>query len=202
MKRRDALKNIGLSFGAITLSSTMVGLIQSCSKGTIWEPQFFSLDEAEIIEKTLNVMLPTTDNIPGAIDLNLAQFIDGYTAVISDENEQKRVKKELGVYINSTLTSSSKQKVSKLTAKDIDQRLAYYLKADASQQQSWEKEANTTSDDSLNFSFLKFLRSRAIYAFKISQEIGVEVLAYAPVPGKQQGCVDLQETTGGKAWSL
>jgi len=27
-------------------------------------------------------------------------------------------------------------------------------------------------------------------------------LAYAPVPGQQKGCVDLMETTGGKAWSL
>jgi len=27
-------------------------------------------------------------------------------------------------------------------------------------------------------------------------------LAYAPIPGDYKGCVDLQETTGGKAWSL
>jgi hypothetical protein len=26
-------------------------------------------------------------------------------------------------------------------------------------------------------------------------------MAYAPIPGEQKGCVDLMETTGGKAWS-
>jgi len=27
-------------------------------------------------------------------------------------------------------------------------------------------------------------------------------LAYSPIPGQQKGCVDLEETTGGRAWSL
>jgi hypothetical protein len=31
MERRDALKNLGLSIGGITMSSTVVGLLQSCS---------------------------------------------------------------------------------------------------------------------------------------------------------------------------
>ena len=50
-------------------------------------------------------------------------------------------------------------------------------------------------------SFAKELRSLTINAFKTNEFICEKVLAYAPVPGEQKGCVNLMETTGGKAWS-
>ena len=210
MKRREALKNIGLSFGAIAMSSTVVGLVQSCSSGATWNPKFFSIDESEIVAKTLDLILPATPNIPGAKDLNLTQFIDGYIHLISGENEQKGIKEGIGVYLSTTLESSGKRNSSKLTSKDIDDRLTFYLKADAAQQKTWEVEAaeaskNTRSNpsvDAVNFRILNSLRSRAISAFKITEQIGENVLAYDPIPGEQKGCVDLQATTQGKAWSL
>ena len=51
-------------------------------------------------------------------------------------------------------------------------------------------------------SYLFNLRSLAVEAFKENAIIGEQHLAYAPVPGQQKGCVDLQEATGGKAWAL
>lgn len=41
-----------------------------------------------------------------------------------------------------------------------------------------------------------------LVTFKTNEFIGENVMAYAPIPGQQKGCVDLMETTGGKAWSL
>lgn len=200
MERRDALKNIGLSFGAITMSSTLASLVQSCSTGeATWIPKFFSVDEAELVEKTLALILPTTPEIPGASELNLAQFIDGFIDIISKQEEKEEMKAGIGLFLSTTLTSTGKEEVSDLSSEDIDGRLAYYLNADAAQQKAWNDEKG---DDASNFSILKSLRSRGIWAFKISQEIGENVLAYAPVPGEQKGCIDLQEATGGKAWSL
>ena len=46
------------------------------------------------------------------------------------------------------------------------------------------------------------LRNSSVWAYKTSELIGETVLAYAPIPGKQQGCISLDEATGGKAWSL
>jgi hypothetical protein len=46
------------------------------------------------------------------------------------------------------------------------------------------------------------LRGLTIWGFKTSEFIGEEVLAYLPVPGEYIGCGDLQELTGGKAWSI
>ncbi|MEN0051907.1 MAG: gluconate 2-dehydrogenase subunit 3 family protein [Bacteroidota bacterium] len=212
MKRRNALKNIGLSLGTITMSSTVVSLLQSCQKEAklAWTPSFFSPEEAELVAKTLEVMLPATPDIPGAMDLNLAQFIDGYLKVISPEEERAAFKAGIEQYLATTLEASGKETAEDLSLEDIDNRLAYYLKADAEQQRNWNKEiaaakkeeGNIPSDDAVNFGVLKSLRSRGIYAFKITEQIGENVLAYSPIPGQQKGCVDLQETTGGMAWSL
>jgi hypothetical protein len=46
------------------------------------------------------------------------------------------------------------------------------------------------------------LRSLTILAYKSSELIGTEVLAYLPVPGEFIPCGDLEELTGGRLWSL
>jgi len=46
------------------------------------------------------------------------------------------------------------------------------------------------------------LRSFAVSAFKNSEVIGEIVMAYAPAPEEQKGCVFLKEATGGRAWAL
>ena len=212
MKRRNALKNIGLSLGAVTMSATVVSLLQSCQKGTTltWKPTFFSTDEAEIVTKTLEVILPTTTDIPGATDLNLAQFIDGYLNAVVSDVEKTAFKAGIEKYLATTLQATGKKEAKDLGQEDIDGRLAYYLKANPDQQKTWDNEVlaarkengKAPSDDAVNFSVLKSLRRRGISAFKMTEYIGEEVLAYDPIPGQQKGCLDLQETTQGKAWSL
>ena len=201
MERRDALKNLGLSIGGITMSSTVVGLLQSCSgkSNLSWNPEIFDSQEAELITKTLEVILPKTEDIPGATELNLTQFIDGYIKHVSGSKEQKSIKKLAEKYLSTTKATLGKKNVSDMTLDDIDSRLAYYLKADKSQIDQW---SNEDSDDASNYNFLNSLRSRGVSAFKMSEYIGEKVLAYSPIPGQQIGCVDLNEATGGKAWSI
>ena len=113
-------------------------------------------------------------------------------------------------YLATTLKATGKNTPSDLSMADIEGRLAYYLKADEEQQKVWNKEVSAAkkengkmpSADAVNFSVLQSLRSRGIAAFKMNEFIGEEVMAYAPLPGEQKGCVDLQATTQGKAWSL
>ncbi len=199
MKRRQALKNLGFSIGTITMTSTVVSLIQSCSKGSSWNPEFFSMDEAELITKTLNVILPPTSGIPGATELNLTKFIDGYIKHVLGDKEQLNIKSQAAKYLSSTLVTLSKNSVSSISDKEIDSRLSFYFKSDENQREIWQKENST---DASNFKFLITIRNRGISAFKINEYIGENVLAYSPIPGQQIGCVDLIEATGGKAWSL
>lgn len=212
MQRRTALKNIGLSLGAITLSSSVVTLVQSCAeeKTLAWTPQFFSTGEAQLVQTTLEVMIPTSPQIPGARELNLTQFIDGYLYAIATEKEKSAFKAGIEQYLASTLQEYSKKTAADILKDDMDHRLAHYLKADEEQKQRWNLEvalskkndSDLPSEDAVNFSVLKSLRTRAIEAFKVSELIGEKILAYDPIPGSHAGCVDLQELTQGKAWSL
>lgn len=211
MQRRNALKNIGLSLGGITMSGTVISMLQGCANGSpSWVPKFFSSEEVTIITKTLDIILPNSTDIPGASELNLAQFIDTYIYEISTSEEQEGIKEGVKQYLLSTLNIAQKEKASELTEADVEGRLAYYLKAQPQQQSTWNKEVNDAlkdggevpSEDAVNFSVLKSLRQRGISAFKGSEIIGETVLAYASRPGKQEGCVDLQVATAGKAWSL
>jgi hypothetical protein len=201
MERRQALKNMGLTIGAFALTPTVASLLQSCSGNSklSWVPEFYSNEEAEIITKTLEVILPATPEIPGATDLNLAQFLDGYAMHVSGENERMRIKNLVKEYISMTLTLTGKETVSKLTMDDIESRVAFYLKADKFKQEDWQ---TGSSKDSQNFQFIRTLRSGGVRAFKMSEFIGENVMAYSPIPGRQIGCVDLIEATGGRAWSL
>lgn len=215
MQRRTALKNIGLSFGALTLTPTVASLLQSCQTNeTGWIPSFLSQEEAGVIAKIIDVMLPTTENTPGATDLNLIQFVDGYLAKVISSEEQGFVKMATEVFIGATLSSVSKENASDISTEDIDQQLSAFLRATPEKQaergeafdvylKALEEGAGVTPPiEGVCQSFLYNLRTLAIRAFEGNAIIAKEHMVYAPVPGQQKGCVDLQEATGGKAWAL
>ena len=51
MKRIEALKNLGLSLGTITITPTVLGLLQSCQEDLGWNPVFFNKKHIKIKEK-------------------------------------------------------------------------------------------------------------------------------------------------------
>ena len=58
------------------------------------------------------------------------------------------------------------------------------------------------SEEIARYAFANQIRDAAIWAYKSSEYVGEEVLAYLPVPGEYIGCGDLNELTGGKDWSI
>ena len=79
MDRRAALKNIGVSFGSITLTTGVLSIIQSCQTNDLnWTPKFFTAKRIGFMDRMLEIIIPETDT-PGAISLNLSKFIDAYT---------------------------------------------------------------------------------------------------------------------------
>jgi hypothetical protein len=215
MQRRTALKNIGLSLGALTLSSTVVGLFESCQTGTAaWQPEFLSLEQADLLDKIIDVILPTTENVPGAKDLNLTQFLDGYMAKVSSPED--KVFTLLGLPLVSKLMfeASGKSQVSELTSQDIDGQLNLFLRADPAIKETRQNDLNSwveaiengeqisVPEEGVVHSLLNSIRDLYVFAFKNSELIGETVLAYSPVPGEQRGCVDVSEASGGRAWSL
>ena len=212
MKRRIAIKNIGLAAGSIVMSGAVIHVMHGCTAKSVsdWNPSFFSNEEADVVAKILEVILPKTEDIPGATELNLTQFIDSYFDEVAKDKEKSAFKAGIGEYLASLLNKTGKSNSKKISLEDIDENIAFYLKADLEKRQSWDRKVSDAlknskqnlSADAVNYSVLKSLRSKGISAFKTNEYIAEKVMAYDPIPGMQKGCVDLNETTNGKAWSL
>ena len=212
MNRRKALKNLGLSLGTITLSPAVLSLLQSCKNDLDWNPVFFNSNQVNVVSELTDLIIPSGDDIPGSKELNLIKFIDLYIYNISNKKEQDLLKKSMDAFLSDCLIRSNKNNVDNLERNDLDSSLEYYFKIKNSSHSKWRQAYNKNKDqdivnkshlnEAFSFNFLNIIRQLTITAFKGNEYIGENVLAYAPIPGQQKGCVDLQETTGGKAWSI
>jgi hypothetical protein len=212
MNRRKALKNLGLSLGTITLSPAVLSLLQSCKNDLDWNPVFFNSNQVNVVSELTDLIIPSGDDIPGSKELNLIKFIDLYIYNISNKKEQDLLKKSMDAFLSDCLIRSNKNNVDNLERNDLDSSLEYYFKIKNSSHSKWRQAYNKNKDQDIvnksdlnevfSFNFLNIIRQLTITAFKGNEYIGENVLAYAPIPGQQKGCVDLQETTGGKAWSI
>lgn len=195
MNRRQALKNISLTLGYTAVIPSAFSILQSCQTETKnWKPLFFNSDEAVIIQNLVDLILPTTKSSPGALDVNVPEFIDLYVLKVYDKDDREKYKVGLTSIINELDIPSTGAK--DLKKEDYDKLLIKYLKASKVKQQQYRKSKDPV------FKALMNLRDQSIWAYKTSEEIGENVLAYDPIPSVQKGCIDLEEATGGKAWSL
>ena len=69
MKRRQLIKNLGLSFGAITITPAVSSLLHSCSDGTSWNPVFFSKSQIILLTNLTELIIPSDEKVPGAKEL-------------------------------------------------------------------------------------------------------------------------------------
>jgi len=198
MDRRKALKGLGLSVGFMVATPTVIGLLQSCKNDAVkeaaWVPLFFTADEATVVKSLVDLILPKTGDLPGASDVNVTQFLDLISAKVSDKEDQDEYRAGIGAVINAL-----GKPVAEVTTEDYDGLLAKYLKATKEEMKSYGE-----SEDPV-YATLTNLRGSAIWAYRTSERVGEEVLAYDPIPGEQKGCISVEEATGkwgGKAWSL
>lgn len=190
MDRRKALQNMGWGLGAVAATPALSTLFQSCQTAPSWSPKFFAASQWNMINELMELIIPETD-IPGAKSLKLAAFSDAYIDAVLDEERQQQIQRSIDAFEAQTLKDSGKSNIDAVSVEDLDAQLAKYLKG-----------GETPEGEEAAAGFAKELRSFAVRAFKTNEYIGEQVMAYAPVPGEQKGCVDLMETTGGKAWSL
>jgi len=213
MNRRKAIKKLGLSVGTITLSPAVLSLLQSCNNDLDWNPVFFNSSQVNIISELTDLIIPSDEEVPGSKDLNLIKFIDLYIYNVSEKRRQTLLKKSLDSFLKDCLIRSKKTNISNLDRNDLETSLIYFLKSNINSQSKWNKayrkfsnkfndNENTISDEALAYNFITTIRQLTITAFKGSEYIGESVLVYRPIPGEQEGCVDLEETTGGRAWSI
>lgn len=217
MERRSALKNMGLAFGYAVATPTLLGILQSCKDKAPyaeWMPSFLSKDQGYALAQTLDIILPKTDT-PSATEMNVHVFIDSYLDEVLPEDQLNFVKLKMDKFYDKVLSDSGKQSLADVEAIDIEPVLKTYLAKRTPEQEEAHIKAidsyteaimnggqGDIDDDIARFSFANDVRDLAIWAYKSSEFIGEEVLAYAPVPGEYIACGDLTTLTNGKAWSL
>jgi hypothetical protein len=197
MDRRKALKGLGLSVGYVIATPTIISMLQSCKTDVaVWKPIFLTIDEGIVVRNLVDLMLPKTEATPGAIDVNVPEFLDLFASKVYTEERQAHLKTGLKGILRALKVEDNNASV--LKTEDYDALLAKYLKANKEEVAAFKN----NEEDLVVLDALTALRSASIWAYTNTEEIGENVLAYDPIPGRQQGCISVEEATGGKAWSL
>ncbi len=191
MDRRKALGNIGQGIGTIIVTPSIVSIFQRCQSSKTFNPTFFIAEDFNLISRLMEIIIPKTD-IPGAIELKLPEFVDNYIDAVWDKKSKENINKSLKLFKDVAKTKFGQKPTRDLTFDELDKLLDKFLKS---------KDINS-DEEKIAASFTTELRNLTINAFRTNEYIGENVLAYQPVPGRNVGCVDLDEATGGKAWSL
>jgi hypothetical protein len=215
MDRRKVLKNMGLAMGYTIATPTLISLLQSCKTDpTItWAPEFFTIEQGSVLTRLVDIILPKTDT-PSASEVQVDIFIDRFADQVMEKEQQDLFKMSMSKFIDKALDDSGKEKVEDLTPENLELVLATTLKVTKEEQVAYMDKINnynvaladgkeaSLEDGVSRFAFANNLRGMTIWGYKTSEYVGEEVLAYLPVPGEYVGCADLEELTGGKAWSL
>ncbi len=192
MNRREAFKKIGFTTGLVVLTPSMMQLFQSCAQpAATWSPVFLSPEQGIILKGLVDVILPKSDT-PSASEVKVPEFIDRYYDEVLDREEQERTRTAYGALIVE-LKSRYLQDIEKLTETNYEDLLDRELVKDRSA--SLQTEPMSVTD------LLHSLKWMTINAYRMSEVVGEQILAYDPVPGTYH-CDDLLKLTGGKAWSL
>lgn len=217
MERRSALKNMGLAFGYAVATPTLLGLLQSCKDKPAyaeWVPSFLDKEKGYVLAQTLDVILPKTDT-PSATEMNVHVFIDAYLDEVMPLAQRDFVLMKMNTFYDKVLADSGKEALMDIEAVDIEPVLQTYLRKRSDEEEASHNKAirsymeaimqggqATLDDDISNFSFANDLRDLGTWAYKSSEYVGEEVLAYLPIPAEYLPCEDVNTLTGGKAWSL
>ncbi|WP_299216842.1 gluconate 2-dehydrogenase subunit 3 family protein [uncultured Dokdonia sp.] len=213
MNRRQVLKNLGLGATALVATPTILSLLQSCTNEPEFIPSFLTKEEGHALRRMVDLIIPSDEAIPGAVDVGVHQFIDSYWDQVATLENQSQIKLGFSALASQFQTTFNKP-LGEGKDEDFDQLLTKYLKSTIEQEQAYEKKLgafyqayqnnkSTVPDpDAGSYSLVQNIRGMTIWGWKTSEEIGENVLAYEPIPAQQIGCLPVSEATGGKAYSL
>ena len=199
MKRRDALKNIGFAAGFAIITPSIFSMLQGCTGDSVtWIPNYLTSDEKIFVTNLADIMIPKTATTPSATEVNVPQFIDKYIDEVLDTDDQE-ITRAAFVKVIAILRPDATADLGDTTTEQYKALLDNHmlLKGEIDQERTADPEAllMTTSE------FLNQLKWMIINAYKNSEEVGENILAYDPVPAAYY-CGDLKELTGGKSYSL
>lgn len=186
MNRREALKQATLLTGIAVSGSVASAILQGCTAEHIpnYESTFFSQDQMKEIAAMAETLLPKTEGSPGAIEVGVPEFMDQLVEGTYKPEQQEKLKEGLAALLQAAEDANGKA-FSELSK---EEQLAYLTAVD--------QEAKKAGGQS---AYLQ-MKQLVILGYYTSEPVATNVLAYDPIPGQWNGCVDLAEN-GGKTWA-
>jgi len=200
MDRRDALKRTALIMGYSFTGVGVATLIQSCATDKSldsWTPKYLGAKEVKFIAELAETILPTTET-PGAKDLQVERFIDLVYGMQFPKQMQAVFDREIYQLQEKTQASAKKPFVD-CSPEERSKVIEEMEKEGHGFRMSvWGRAVGKEKP----VSFYRKLKQMIIAAYFSSEEIGTEHLHYVPVPGKQEGCIDLANLDNQNSYSL
>jgi hypothetical protein len=170
MNRRDLLKKGVYGLAGVSLSSTLISTLQSCTSIEKYSPHYFSKTEFSLLSNIVDFLIPKTET-PGALEMKVPQFID--------------------IIISETYNNESKNNFSnklKLLIEDFKSN-----NIDLSDYNSMKSKFVNDFNNKTHQEIYNQIRDLTVWGFKTSKEIALNILNYNPIPGYQLGCVDIDK---------
>ncbi|WKK67104.1 gluconate 2-dehydrogenase subunit 3 family protein [Lutimonas zeaxanthinifaciens] len=180
MKRRELIKMISLSTGAVLSIPLSNSLLIACKKvepvkKSVFTPRFFNQQEFLFVQDLLDIILPKTDS-PSANEVGVDQIIDTMIGTVYSPDQQEA--------FNTKFTALTKY----MSDKNKSVAIQELIISDA-------------ENDKMAKNALIDLKQQAVAYYLTTKEVATNYLNYLPVPGAYQACISL-ESVGGKAWAL
>ena len=181
MERRQAIKNIGFSFGSITMSTGLISIIQSCqSTNLLSDLKFFNEKQIIFLDRIFEIIIPETDT-PGAISLNISKFVDVYIYKNIRDADQKNLIAMMDEFIEMILTNENLKSIDQADNKIIENYFSNHI-----------DNGSMIAIDGKNYSEIcSLFRDMAVRSYKITEYVLVNKLDYIPIPGYYDGNVDI-----------
>jgi len=170
MKRRDLLKTGVYGLAGVTLSSTLLSTLQSCSSIEKYNPVYFSKTEFFLLYNIVDFFIPKTET-PGALDMKVPQFID----IIISETYNIESKNNFSNKLKLLIEDFKTKNIDLLDNNSIKSKFV----------SDFNKKTHHKTYDQI--------RDLTVWGFKTSKEIALNVLNYNPIPGYQIGCTDINK---------
>ncbi len=206
MDRRTALRNLSVGLGGVASTPVLFSLLaSSTADAATWKAESFSPELQHIVTRLVDVILPGSST-PGALDVNVPQFIDKlYTHIFSSTDQQTF--SAGAIAFAKRFERVFRQQAIDGGLDEFRQLLEGYFNLSEQEQTRIfaEQDENLADIDAKNkdvyliYKFLLSVRQNTLFGYFTSQKVGREVLNYDPIPDRYDGCVPLADI--GNAWT-
>ncbi len=199
LTRREMLKKISFYMGGAVSAPTIAAILAGCGEDTSetaiesttlsWQPKAFSSSQATLVSEMAEIIIPRTDT-PGAKDVGVPQLIDSIVAEAFTIEQRQQYLTGLDSFTAGVRDTQGKP----FSGLDESTKIMVMMQLNRA---ALNRDDNSFTDEQKDF--YRTTKELTLLGFFRSEVGATQVLQYAPVPGRYQGCVPLTEI--GKAWA-